>query len=118
MKKTIKIIAFVLLLALAVWSGIVTIDLILQAVWYVNHANPNASEEAIKSITKGFITDIFPYFAVFILLILIAFFIMFDFYFKDSIFNIKSKLEKAREKSKQKKYDKLKSKIEKMESDE
>ncbi len=118
MKKTIKIIAVVLLFALSIWCGIVTVTLIFEAAQYISAISKHESTEVVKSITKGFVTKIMPYCAVFIMLVLNAFFILFDFYFQESILIIKSKIENNKEKAQQRKVSRLKAKIKKIEGDE
>ena len=123
MKKTIKIIAFFLLLALAIWCGIVMINRIVDALRYISYLSTAAvSAGSAKTIIRNLIAGILPHFCVFVLLLLNAFFILFDFYFQEPMFKFQAKIkanrEAKREQAKQKRYDKLKSKIEKMESDE
>ena len=122
MKKTVKIIAFVILLALAVLCGAVIISRIVDTARYISYLTDAAvSSIAVKKNIKNLIIGIIPHFSVFILLLLNAFFILLDFYFQEQMFKFQAKIktncELKREQSKQKKYDKLKSKIEKMESD-
>lgn len=138
MKKTVKIIVFVLLLALAVCCAAIIIKEIAYVSkqiesWKIPEYEGTWLKPHIETLIKNTISDLLIHFVALILLVINAFFILFDFYFQGPIFDFQAKIkvnyeairgrikancEIRRKKSKQKKYEKLKSKIEKMESDE
>lgn len=122
MKKTVKIIAFVLLIVLFVGCLVLPICKVVErAEWldgFKDLAGEDRYREELKTTIKDFVFLFYPYFVLLILLALNAFFIFYDSSFQDSIHNFKTKCIEKREQAKQKKYSKLKSKIEKMESDE
>ena len=126
MKKTVKIIAFVLLLALAVCCAAI----IIKEIAYVSKqieswkiaSDGIGLKQHIETLIQNTVSDLLLHFVALLLLVLNAFFILFDFYCLEPVFNfqvkMKARREAKREESKQKKYAKLKSKIEKIESDE
>ena len=133
MKKTVIIGGCILLFLMAIAIGIIIAFEIVTAIDIGRIVISQGFEDYITTLFWNTITNTVHHFVAFVLLIVNAFFIMFDFYFKDPLFRFQekmkasyeTKLEKIkanreirRKKSKQKKYDKLKSKIEKMESDE
>ena len=133
MKKTVKIGVCILLFLMAIAIGIIIAFEIVTAIDIGRIVISQGFEDYITTLFWNTITNTVHHFVAFVLLIVNAFFIMFDFYFKDPLFRFQEKMKASyetklkkikanreirRKKSKQKKYDKLKSKIEKMESDE
>ncbi len=137
MKKTVKIIAVLVLLVLAVFCAVIITKEIIYVSkqiesWKIPEYEGTWLKQHIETLIKKTISDLLIHFVALILLVINAFFILFDFYFQGPIFDFQAKIkanyeasrerikanrEAKREIAKQKKYSKLKSKIEKMESD-
>ena len=121
--KKVKIIAILVLTVLAIGCIILPLAKIITEIKMLNNVKAMGKTELyeyeVKVVAKSLIFFTYPYFVLFTLLIFNICFIVFDFSLSAfSFHNFKLKVKKMQEKSKQQKYDRLKSKIEKMESDE
>ena len=121
MKKVLKIIAFVLLIALAVTSCYLMVQRTVEVVNFLKFLKDKMTEEAFKedlqTRIKTLIFDIFPHLVNTVLLLIAAFSMYRGYSFKDFLGEMKSEICVYKRKKREKRLKRLKSKIKEIEDD-